>query len=527
MAEVLERGVGELHGVGKKRGEQLGQLGIRSLGELLYHFPRDYEDWSEILPVALLTEGETAVAEGRVTGSPAQWMSGSGKRMVTVPLADETGALQLIFFHDQKMHYFLKQNKSYRVRGKPGAHLGGKSMFCPSFYPADQFVPLLPRYPLTQGITGETMTKLVRQALALLEAALPDQGEAELLPWDLREAHDLPSLVQALQNIHFPENREVLAEARRRFAFEELLTLQLGMLQIKEEARTENRHPIPRSYPAGFAKRLPYALTGAQVRSIKEVIADMAGESTMNRLIQGDVGSGKTAVAAAVSWAAIRSGMQVAFMAPTELLAQQHYQSLSKMMGALDRPILLLTGSTGQAEKRRIYDLLETGAGVMAVGTHALFSEKLKFRNLGLVITDEQHRFGVTQRGALARKGASPHLLVMSATPIPRTLSLMLYGELSVSVLDEMPPGRQAIETYLVDGTKRLRVFGYVQKHLDQGRQGYFICPLVAEDEKTDWAAVESYGALVRRKFPGARVGILHGRMKAAEKETVMQGFSA
>ena len=317
-----------------------------------------------------------------------------------------------------------------------------------------------------------------------------------------------------------------LATAKYRLIFEEFLVLQLGLMRIKSGRKAQNLHLIPRAFPTAFEKLLPFTLTGAQKRAISEAVEDMAGDTPMNRLVQGDVGSGKTAVAAALCWAVIQSGFQAALMAPTEILAAQHYSSLSSLLEPAGIRCALLTGSVTAANKKKLYAALAAGEIDLVIGTHALIGDKVEFRDLGLVITDEQHRFGVNQRSALAQKGASPHLLVMSATPIPRTLALMVYGDLDISVLDELPPGRQKIETYLIDPAKRARAFRYVKKHLEQGRQGYLICPLIDEDE-SGLTSVTEYAELVRSSFPGVEVGVLHGKMKPGEKEAVMGAFSS
>ena len=359
-----------------------------------------------------------------------------------------------------------------------------------------------PLYPLTEGLTNKMITTNVTAVLEMLEKT----GLPEILPPDVVEKEGLCDRLTAIKSIHFPADQEAILQARRRLIYEELFVLQLGLLRLKSRSRRLSGAVLKTDRTAEYTAGLPFTLTGAQSRAIADCIGDMRGVCPMSRLVQGDVGSGKTAVAAGVAYSLIREGWQVAMMAPTEILAEQHASTLQKLLGDTVR-VGLLTGS---------------------VGTHALISESVQFARLGLVITDEQHRFGVAQRAKLAAKGQDPHLLVMSATPIPRTLALILYGDLDVSVLDELPPGRQPVETFAIGGDKRERAYGYIRKHLDEGRQGFIVCPLVEEGEEPSdlTSATELYTDLQQNAFRGYRLGLLHGRMKAAEKEAVMTAFA-
>ena len=520
MPSLFDLPIQNLKGVGAKRALLFEKIGAPTVGALLRLYPRDYQDWSQPLPIAQAPLDQLCVVRGVLVRKPAETRIPGGRLMTRCTITDGESDLRLTFFNNKYIPRLLEEGRGYLFRGKISSR-GGRSMISPEFIPEEKGAAIVPVYPATQGLTSRMISGAVQNALTLLPDPLGDP-----LPLPLRERHSLCHLGYALENIHFPRSTEDLEIARRRLIFEEFLVLQLGLMRIKNGRREKNLHPIPNRYPEDFAALLPFRLTGAQQRAITQGVEDMSGETPMNRLIQGDVGSGKTAVAAALCWPVIQAGWQAALMAPTEILAAQHHQSLSALLEPAGVRCALFTGSLSPAQRRRQAEALASGETGLAIGTHALLSEGVEFRDLGLVITDEQHRFGVNQRVALAQKGASPHLLVMSATPIPRTLALMAYGDLDISVLDELPPGRRQIETYLIGPDKRERAFRYVQKHLDEGRQGYLICPLVEEGESGDMMDVETYAALVRRAFPGASVDVLHGKMKPAQKERVMGDFA-
>ncbi len=520
MASLFEMDITKLGGVGEKRAKLFQKLGVPTVGDLLRLYPRAYEDWSLHTLIRDTTLNDLTVIKATVLHRPTETRVRGGKLLYKTLVTDGDSDLALTFFNNRYIPTLLKEGETYLFRGKVTGTLLRREMVSPEFLAESKSLAIQPIYPATQGLSSRQIAAAVQNALALLPEQLHDP-----LPDKLREQYHLCTLRYALETIHFPKTPEELSTARFRLTFEEFLVLQLGLLQIKSGRKQENLHPLPDQFPEGFAQLLPFSLTGAQRRAIAEAVHDMGGDSPMNRLIQGDVGSGKTAVAAALCWAVIQNGMQAALMAPTEILATQHYHSLNALLEPAKITCALLTGSVKAAEKKKLYKALSDGRIQLVIGTHALIGDKVEFHDLGLVITDEQHRFGVGQRSALAKKGASPHLLVMSATPIPRTLALMVYGDLDISVLDELPPGRQKIETYLIDPGKRHRAFTYVQKHLDQGRQGYLICPLIEEDE-SGMASVLQYGETVREAFPNATVGVLHGKMKPAEKEQVMEEFS-
>ena len=518
MSDKIE----SLMGIGPQRAQLFHKLKIYTVSDLIHYYPRDYEDWSVCQSIDEAVSGETVNIRGKILRTPAEKLVSGGKKLYETEISDGDNELRLVFFNNKYVMKQLSKGESYIFRGKISGNFMGKSMTSPAFIREGKSRAIQPVYPLTQGLSSNIIAASVYRAL---ESVLPTLAH-DPLPQEICIRNNLCSLDSALKGIHFPKNMDSLEKARKRLIFQEFLTLQVGMMRIKSAQKQENLHITSGKFPNEFVISLPFHLTGAQKRAVKDAVKDMAGSSPMNRLIQGDVGSGKTAVAAAVCWTAAKEGMQAAFMAPTEILARQHYQSLRQILEPMGIPLVLLTGSCTPSQKREIYDKLESGEAKLAIGTHALISEKVRFQNLGLVVTDEQHRFGVGQRAALVQKGNIPHVLLMSATPIPRTLALLMYGDLDVSVLDELPPGRQKTETYLIDSPKRRRAFGYVQKHLDQGRQGYLICPLVEGQDDGGMASVTQYIEMARAFFPGSRVGMLHGKMKPADKDDVMQKFA-
>lgn len=511
-----------LKGVGEKRAALLAKLNIYTVGDLLAHYPREYEDWSAVLPIAEAPRGELCCVRGTALAAPVERRIRKGLTLYTFSVSDGTALMRVTLFNNPYAAEKIKPAESYLFFGTLS---GGNvpEMSSPLIEAAQGSSRIRPIYPLTAGLNSKYLEKLVSSALL----ALGEQLDRDPLPDALRREYRLCTRRYALENIHCPADRDALETARRRLVFEELLLLQLGLLGIKGRALAETAVRIGRDYTEEFCSALPFTLTGAQSRAVADCVEDMRRSTPMNRLLQGDVGSGKTAVAACVAYTAIRNGWQCVMMAPTEILARQHRESLQKLLA--DKPNIrvgLLTGSLTKAQKRTVLEQLESGECQLLVGTHAVLSENVKFAALGLVITDEQHRFGVRQRAALAAKGMHPHLLVMSATPIPRTLALMVYGDLDVSVLNELPPGRTPIETYAIDTAKRERAYGYIRKFLDEGRQAYIVCPLVEEGE-TDLVAAEAYAKqLVDGPFKGYTVGLLHGKMKARDKDAVMHDFA-
>ena len=521
MASLFEMGIEKLKGVGPKRAGLYRKLGAPTVGDLLRMYPRAYEDWGAHTPICETELNQVQTVRGTVLHKPTETRIRGGMTLYKTTVTDGVDDLQLTFFNNRYIPLLLREGQAYLFRGRVTGGLLRREMASPEFVEEGKGKAVVPVYPATQGLTSRAICAAMEQALSLLPEEIHDP-----LPEGVRAKYGLLGLGEALRGIHFPGSQEEAAQAKRRLVFEEFLVLQLGLMHIKTGRRQQNLHPVPPGFPEGFAKLLPFSLTGAQRRAITQALGDMAGPAPMNRLVQGDVGSGKTAVAAALCWAVAKQGYQAALMAPTEILAVQHFQSLSALLGPAGVECALFTGSMPAARRREQQERLAAGGIQLAIGTHALLSETVEFKDLGLVITDEQHRFGVNQRSALAGKGASPHLLVMSATPIPRTLALMVYGDLDISILDELPPGRQEIATYLIDSPKRQRAFGYIKKHLDDGRQGYLVCPLI-EADGAPMMSLEEYTGIVAKAFPGVKVGVLHGKMKNKEKEQVMGDFAS
>ena len=516
-------------GVGEKRAELFAKLGIGSSDALLRYYPREYEDWSDCVSVdtakANAESGEICCIRATVA-APVRSVFLSGRRTLysTRAVDDEGKGFRLTFFNNPYIPKMLVQGSEYSFRGKLFVGSNGAEMTSPAFESGacDKIIPV---YRATEGLPSRQIAKVTQQVLDELPEDLSDP-----LPESVRAKYHLCHIRYALRQIHFPDDRETLATARDRLVFEELLILQLGLLRLKGRTRGAAGVTRTRDCTEEFWRMLPFEPTGAQKRAASEAVRDMmSGERSMSRLLQGDVGSGKTAVAAAICYTAARNGVQSALMAPTEILAEQHYRSIAALLEPCGVRVGLLTGSMTAAQKRRAKEAAAAGETDLLIGTHALISDGVAFASLGLVITDEQHRFGVNQRGALAAKGDNPHVLVMSATPIPRTLALLIYGDLDISVLDEMPKGRIPIDTFFVDGGKRQRAYNFVKKHVAEGRQGYVICPLVEDSEDGgDRKAARSYAeSLAAGYLSGCRVGLLHGKMKGAEKDEVMKRFAA
>jgi len=509
-----------LKGVGEKRARLLAKLGVLNVNALLRFYPRAYEDWSQITPIAKTPFGEPCCIKAIVDHKPSAHMVRKGMTIYKTDVTDGETLLHVTIFNNKYAAEKLKEGEEFLFFGKIGGSLYSREMLSPDIEKAEGGERIRPIYPQTEGLGSKVIGNLIETAFEQTGNKFP-----EPLPLRLRESYCLLKIYDALKNIHFPESTELLAEARRRLIFEELLVLQLGLLRLKGRSKASTGSVVSRDFSKDYLKLLPFQLTNAQHRAVKEAIDDMAKPFPMNRLLQGDVGSGKTAVAAALIYSAAKNGFQSALMAPTEILAQQHFRTLAKLFESTDITVDLLTGSTPASAKKELKERLRSGALQLVIGTHALIQNDVAFNNLGLVVTDEQHRFGVEQRSELGSKGANPHILVMSATPIPRTLALIIYGDLDISILDELPPGRQKIETYTVGGDKRERAYTYVKKHLDEGRQGYIVCPLVEEGE-TELAAAQEYAEkLSTGFFIGNTVGLLHGRLKSKEKEQVMSAF--
>ena len=522
MASLYRENIRTLKGVGDRRARLFQKLGVTSVGALLRLYPRAYEDLSHPYPVREAPVGEPCAVRATVTRSLHGTRIRGGMTLYQ-GMADDGGCeLALTFFNNPYVTSMLKEGNTYIFYGKITQNFLRRGMNVPEFFPADSCPAVRPIYPQTEGLNSRMIWNAVKEALLCLPEPIIDP-----IPEELREKYSLCGLRDALENIHIPSGMGAVAAARRRLIFEELLVLQLGLFRMKSRNVRESRYRFSRDCTKEFWSLLPFRPTGAQRRAVRESMTDLASGRPMSRLIQGDVGSGKTAVAAALCYCAARNGYQAALMAPTEILARQHYESLRKIFEPAGVQTALLTGSVPAAEKKKILSALADGSTGLAVGTHALFSKNVVFRRLGLVVTDEQHRFGVAQRAALSKKGDNPHLLVMSATPIPRTLALMVYGDLDLSVLDELPPGRQTVKTYAVTSALRPRIFHFLDRQIAAGRQCYIICPTI-DGDRSGMASVTQYAkALQGRWLPNRRIGVLHGRMKGSEKEAVMGRFAS
>ena len=519
----LDTDIKYLKGVGERRAAMLSRLGVSDVNALVRLYPRVYEDWSRIKNINEAQIGEICCIKG-IVGSPVRKnLIRKGLTLYKTEITDGSGIMGITIFNSRFAAEKLTEGDEFLFFGRVGGNLYRKEMNSPEIEPAEGADRIRPIYPQTHGLNSKMIEKLVRTALTECRDELVDP-----IPLWLREKYCLMNLPDSLWNIHFPKSPDYLEEARRRLIFEELLILQLGLEKMRLQTQKNAGAIIERDFSDEYFSHLPFSPTGAQRRAVKEAMRDMMSGRQMNRLLQGDVGSGKTAVAAALVYSAAKNSMQSALMAPTEVLAEQHYKTFLKLFEGCSINVELLTGSDTAAQKRRKKEALKAGEIDLLIGTHAIIQSDVEFKSLALVITDEQHRFGVEQRNALGEKGENPHLYVMSATPIPRTLALIIYGELDISILDELPPGRQKIETYAVTSELRQRAYNYVKKHLDAGRQGYIICPLVDEGESdTELASAVKYAdELQRGDFRGYTVGLMHGKMKSVDKKKVMESFS-
>ena len=511
-----------LKGVGEKRAAQLAKLELFTAEDLLQYYPRDYVDYSQPCTVADAPYDEKCAVRAVVYGKTNGVRVRGGKTVFKVTAGDDTGSLALTYFNAPYAVEKLVPGDEYIFYGKVGGTLSMREMTNPTALPVHsaETEPFAAVYPQTEGINSAYLSKCIRNAL--------DKGVTlpEYLPEAMRREFRLAGKMDAVRMIHFPRSANEVHEARRRLIFEELLALQLGMLVLRVRDAAETGARIRKPDLTAFFKHLPFTPTNAQMRSIGEIVSDLQQPVPMNRLLQGDVGSGKTLVAAAAMLAAVQSGYQAVLMAPTEILASQHAKTLAGLLEPLGVTVALLTGSVKGAAKKRVVAAIASGEAQVVVGTHAVLSEGVEFANLGLAVTDEQHRFGVRQRTVLANKAHKPHLLVMSATPIPRTLGLLMFGDLDVSVLDELPPGRTPVRTYAVTGKKRRDMYGFLRSELAAGRQAYIVCPAI-DDGENDLLAVNSYYTDVAVPLlEGYRVGLMHGRLKPREKAAVMDAFA-
>ncbi len=513
-------------GVGPKKEKNFAALKIRTVYDLLHHYPRGYLDLTQAVPIFMAQDGDTvcirAVITRKLTGA---YLPNRGKgRMQLFKLyaADDSGSMTVSFFNQPYLFSSLSSGETYYFYGKFTRGEHGAQMASPQCFLAETAPHVLPVYPQTAGINNKFLQELVKTAFVECKDQL-----AEPLPSFMRETLSLLSIEQAVSQIHYPQNMKLLDAAKRRFAFEEMLCFQLGLSQMRKERTELQSIQLSDMSLTPFYDTLSFELTDAQKKAIGDCVSDFSGTVPMNRLIQGDVGSGKTMVAAAAIYLMAKNGYQSAFMAPTELLAVQHYDNLKKLFEPLGIECVLLIGGLKAKERRYAQEMIQTGAGKVVIGTHALISQGVEYVKLGLVITDEQHRFGVNQRGLLQQKGEHVHTLIMSATPIPRTLALLVYGDLDVSIIDELPKGRVPIETFALPNEKRVRALKFVMKEVQKGRQAYIVCPAV-EDGQTDLISVTAYAEALQKTPLGVlNTAVLHGKMKSAEKDAVMKAFSS
>ena len=514
-----------LKGVGEVRAKQLAQLNIFTLRDLICHFPRGYEDRTKLVPIEKLEPDVPACFRAMVMNTPRTSHIRKGLDLTKVQVADTTGRLNVTFFNSRFAAQQLEYGREYIFYGAVSGDFIGYSMTNPVFEaPESQPVTtrrILPIYPLTAGLTNAALLRLVQQALAV--CGLPE----EILPAEVREKYGILPAERAYFAIHEPNSMAEAELAKKRMIFEEFFVFSAGLALMRAARKEKKTEPYTDFDMAPFYDSLPFTLTGAQSRAVGEILADFRRGIPMNRLVQGDVGSGKTMVAAAAAYCAARNSAQTALMAPTEILAEQHFASLSALFVPLGVSVALLTGSMTGKQKKDVRERIAAGEVQVVIGTHALLSESTRFDNLGLVITDEQHRFGVGQRSRLSAKGEDPHLLVMSATPIPRTLALILYGDLDVSILDELPPGREPVDTFLVGESYRPRINAFIRKQVAEGHQCFVVCPAVEENEELGIKAASVWAETLQQTvFPDLRIALLHGQMKGAEKEAAMASFA-
>ena len=525
MALELSGSVTSIRGIGARSAEALARMDIYTCRDLLYHYPRGYEDKTRLVPVEELSSDVAKVCEVTITSEVRKIRARSGRVIVQAEAADDTGVITLCFFNQEYMKNVLHRGEKYIVYGKVSGGKFARDMINPEVRRADEEYTggIQPLYPLSEGLRQNDLRKAVRQVLDDTIGSVTDS-----IPSAVRQKYELATAKFALENIHFPSSEEACRMARKRLIFGEFFTLAAALASRKDARSAEDTEKWDISPSGEFEAGLPFRLTGAQKRALDEILGDMSSGKVMNRLVQGDVGSGKTAVAAAASFVAIRNGYQAAVMAPTEILASQHAKTFEKFFSPFGIQTALLTSSTRAAEKRDILEKLASGEIGFIAATHAILEENVVFQNLGLVICDEQHRFGVEQRTRFTGKGQRCHTLVMSATPIPRTLALVMYGDLDVSIIDELPPGREKVATFSIGESHRERLYGFLRDTVKKGQQVYIVCPLVEENDDLELLSAEKHAEELKEKiFPDLRVALLHGKMKPKEKNGIMQAFAS
>ncbi len=512
-----------IKGVGEKRAQLFYKLGVKNLYDLVHFYPRSYLDFSSLTPIYNLVPDTVCTFKAYIGYEPVKNEIRKGMTVYKTLLTNGEDSIHLNIFNNQYLAMSLHEGEEYIFNGKVTQNRYGMEISNPNIISAQSDKLIEPIYPQTTGLNSRAISKIVQKGLEEY-LKIPD---TDIIPDSIRHTFKLCHEQFALKTVHQPKTMAELEIAKTRLIFEELLTLQAGMRKLKNRNKGTTNAVIRNTYYSDFLQALPFSLTNAQHKAIEQCVHDMQKNVPMNRLIQGDVGSGKTVVAAALIFLAAKNNIQSAFMAPTEILAIQHYNTLKKLTEKFGLKAELLTGSVSAKEKKRIKQALESGECDFVIGTHALLTDDVKFKNLGFVVTDEQHRFGVNQRGTLSFKGANPHTLVMSATPIPRTLSLIIYGDLDLTVIDELPKGRQKISTYAVDSSYHERLYAFIKKHLNRNLQAYIVCPLVDESDTMELTAATEYAKELQQKhFKNYSVGLLHGKMKPKEKEKIMADFS-
>ena len=513
-----------LKGVGPKTAERFEKLGILTLSDLLCHYPRRYLDFSKPYSIAEAPADTECVVKAEVFAKPGGRILPGGRRMERITAGDDVSSLEITWFNNPYAAQKLELGQEYYFQGIVTGGMLRRQMVNPQVRTDAQVKssPFEAVYPQTEGLTSSAIAKCVRQLLPHAEL-LPDP-----LPSEMLKKYRLLSKANAVRAIHCPATEEEAFAARRRLIYEELLVLQLGIGRMKNHGAASTGAPMKKADASPFWESLSFSPTGAQRRAVEEILTDMSGETSMNRLLQGDVGSGKTLVAAAAIWACIRAGYQAALLAPTEILASQHAENLNRLLSPFGMRVALLTGGMKAAARRTTLAAIRDDEADLIVGTHAILSEGVEFARLGLAVVDEQHRFGVRQRGLLAEKAANPHLLVMSATPIPRTLGLLMYSDLDISILDELPPGRKPVKTRCITGKKRADLYGFLDREIDSGRQVYIVCPAIEDAGGSGLNAVKSYYEDIAKAYlPDRRVGLMHGKLKPKEKAEVMDDFKS
>lgn len=523
-----DQSIETLKGIGEKTAKLFEKVGIRTIDDLLHYYPKGYDTYGEPKAIGELSEDETGTVEGFLK-SGATGVHVNGLSIVQATISDMTGKLRLVWYHMPYLKNTLRPDSHFIFRGRVIRKKNGLTMEQPQMFKPEAYEELLssmrPVYAQTKGLGNKMITSAVEQALAFRTL------ERDYLPAGLRIANELAEYNFAIEHIHFPSNEEELKFARKRLVYDEFFFFLLAVRHLKEKRQNVQSpfHMEKQDECRKILVDLPYRLTNAQLRTLEEVLKDLKSGSVMNRLIQGDVGSGKTIIAVLALLAACENGYQGALMVPTEVLARQHFESVTELFEkhGVDKKVILLTGSMTAKEKRIAYEKVASHEADIIIGTHALIQEKIVYDNLALVITDEQHRFGVAQREMFGNKGQMPHVLVMSATPIPRTLAIILYGDLDISVIDELPANRLPIKNCVVDKSYRPRAYRFIENEVKNGRQAYVICPMVEESEMIDAENVLDYTKILRQNLPGIRVEYLHGKMKGKEKNKIMEEFAA